>query len=145
MIEAIAAIGALPQGAGGVAQAAPEPMALRQPSRAEAADFARAVGSSPLVETTVAPSTGGDDLSARLAAQANQLSAHLQSLGPSPASADTSAAPAAGSHPLADARTQMGDAVAQIERAYMFAIETTMASRGSTETTKIFNTLLKGQ
>ena len=36
-------------------------------------------------------------------------------------------------------------AVAQMERAYMFAIETTMASRGSTETTKICNTLLKGQ
>lgn len=42
-------------------------------------------------------------------------------------------------------RAGMDGAIAQIERAYMFAIETTMVSRGSTESTKIFNTLLKGQ
>jgi hypothetical protein len=145
MIEAIAAIGSLPKAVGDVTQAGPEAVALHQPSQAEAADFAHAVGNSPFVEINAAPSAGSDNLSARLAAQANQLSAHLQALGPSAAQGDATAAHAAGSHPLADARSTMGDAVAQIERAYMFAIETTMASRGSTETTKIFNTLLKGQ
>lgn len=40
---------------------------------------------------------------------------------------------------------QAGDAVSQLQAVYTFAIETTLASRGSTETTKIFNTLLKGQ
>lgn len=35
--------------------------------------------------------------------------------------------------------------VAQIQATYTFAIETTLVSKGSTETTKIFNTLLKGQ
>ena len=39
----------------------------------------------------------------------------------------------------------MNGAVAAMEHAYFFAIETSIASRGSTEMTKIFNTLLKGQ
>lgn len=41
--------------------------------------------------------------------------------------------------------TPSGDAVSQLQGVYTFAIETTLASRGSTESTKIFNTLLKGQ
>ena len=57
------------------------------------------------------------------------------------------AAPPDGAGPggAASSRDAMAAAVSQMERAYMFAIETTMASRGSTESTKIFNTLLKGQ
>lgn len=43
---------------------------------------------------------------------------------------------------LADA---IGDAMGQLQGAYTFAIQTTLASRGSTESTKVFNTLLKGQ
>lgn len=54
------------------------------------------------------------------------------------------AAPAAGS-PVATPAQVMEQAVSGMQDAYVFAIQTTMASRGSTETTKIFNTLLKGQ
>ena len=45
-------------------------------------------------------------------------------------------------HPITNA---MAEAVGNLQGAYQFAIETTLASRGSTELTKVFNTLLKGQ
>jgi hypothetical protein len=82
-------------------------------------------------------------LSSRLADQADDLSAHLAALNPMSPSHDvpnSKAGPASTA-----AKDQMDQAVAHMERAYMLAIETTMISRGSTEATKIFNTLLKGQ
>ncbi len=42
-------------------------------------------------------------------------------------------------------REVLSDAMAQMQRAYIFATETMLAVRGSTEATKVFNTLLKGQ
>jgi hypothetical protein len=50
-----------------------------------------------------------------------------------------------GPHNGTSAKEEMSAAISQMEHAYMFAIETTLTSRGSTESTKIFNTLLKGQ
>nr|WP_298797137.1 hypothetical protein [uncultured Acetobacter sp.] len=56
-----------------------------------------------------------------------------------------------GAQPAGQAETAVSDPanaaqlVSQIQATYTFAIETTLVSKGSTETTKIFNTLLKGQ
>ncbi|MGI4793817.1 MAG: hypothetical protein ACRYG8_06980 [Janthinobacterium lividum] len=41
--------------------------------------------------------------------------------------------------------TAMAEAVSGLQGAYVFAIQATLVSRGSTEGTKILNTLLKGQ
>ncbi len=84
----------------------------------------------------------GQDLTQRL----QVLSEHLQGWQ-KPAPMDH-AQPVAGGHGSADnggASTLSGDAMNQLQGVYTFAIETTLASRGSTESTKIFNTLLKGQ
>lgn len=55
-------------------------------------------------------------------------------------------APVAGIPPQPNAAHQdMQQAIAQLDHAYLFAVQTTLASHGSTETTKIFNTLMKGQ
>ena len=102
-----------------------------------------------------------DSLTNRLAHQADALSRYVGGLQdqlghaiPSAngsASADAAAEPRVigpdGAHKggVTDGAADMRGAVSQMERAYVFAIETTMASRGSTESTKIFNTLLKGQ
>lgn len=64
------------------------------------------------------------------------LSSYLDQWGSQPAPQTTDAA----SDPANAAQL-----VAQIQATYTFAIETTLVSKGSTETTKIFNTLLKGQ
>ncbi|KXV50948.1 hypothetical protein ACLEIY_15020 [Acetobacter tropicalis] len=64
------------------------------------------------------------------------LSSYLDQWGSQPATqaADVASDPA-----------NAAELVAQIQATYTFAIETTLVSKGSTETTKIFNTLLKGQ
>lgn len=79
-------------------------------------------------------SSGLQDLSVQLA---GWQKAHAAVAAPaaSPSAADASS-------PLTKS---MADAVAGMQGAYAFAIETTLASRGSTELTKVFNTLLKGQ
>ncbi|KXV69386.1 hypothetical protein AD951_06880 [Acetobacter malorum] len=64
------------------------------------------------------------------------LSSYLDQWGSQPATQATDVA----SDPANAAQL-----VAQIQATYTFAIETTLVSKGSTETTKIFNTLLKGQ
>jgi hypothetical protein len=117
--------------------------ALREPTAADTAAFARAAASQPVGEIQATPPARSDGLSSRLADQADDLSAHLASLNPMSPGHDvpnSKAGPASTA-----AKDQMDQAVAQMERAYMLAIETTMISRGSTEATKIFNTLLKGQ
>lgn len=79
----------------------------------------------------------GRDMADRLQGLSDRLRGWSTPAGVSPA--DKAGSPAQIS-PL-----QAGDAVSQLQAVYTFAIETTLASRGSTETTKIFNTLLKGQ
>ncbi len=137
------------------------------PAAHDSAEFARAAAQAtsgqgaPLdVPASLPPSSTG--VGANLMQQLEQLTRHLGSLqGAPPAgggaqaepggAASNAAAPplsdpqATGPHAVGFDRASMDGAVAQIEHAYTFAIETTMASRGSTESTKIFNTLLKGQ
>ncbi len=114
------------------------------PSAAQASDFARAALDAPVRETAASrpPVSGG--WANRILHQVETLAGHLARPGDtaSPAAATPGGAETGGA---ASSRDAMAAAVSQMERAYMFAIETTMASRGSTESTKIFNTLLKGQ
>ncbi len=133
--------------AGGGAQA-PIQIADRPqiPTSQDQADFARAAAQSRPVEVPSSFSPSSDGLGASLAHQVDQLAHHLASFtgDAGPAASGSNAAPA-GKAPATLTPAETGGAVAQMEQAYMFAIETTMASRGSTESTKIFNTLLKGQ
>jgi hypothetical protein len=118
---------------------------LHQPSAAQATDFARAA-SVPLVsEMQAAPPPSADGLSHQIGRQMDALIAHLK--GPESAKGSDAAATLEGGtkKEVGLDKDRMAAAVSQMERAYMFAIETTMASRGSTESIKIFNTLLKGQ
>ena len=120
--------------------------ALQQPSGAHAVDFARAIAGAPSQEVQAAPPASADGWVDRIAHQADALASHLKmppTDGQSPEAASAAAADAP--HAAGFDKDTMAAAVSQMERAYMFAIETTMASRGSTESTKIFNTLLKGQ
>ena len=100
---------------------------VQQPSAADALDFSNVANGTLAHEVTALPPSS-DGLSIRIGKQLEELGSHLKL------------------HPDAE---PSGDAVADglkaMERAYIFAIEATMASRGSTESTKIFNTLLKGQ
>ncbi len=118
---------------------------LQQPTATEAADFVRATAAARVRElnAAIAPSdvgwTGG------VAHQMESLASHLKALGANHKPADSAASAEPPAAPEVNSKDLMADAVAQMERAYMLAIETTMASRGSTEATKIFNTLLKGQ
>ena len=129
-----------------------------RPSAQDAAAFARAAlaqDSSPAgVQAAAPPLT--ESLGSRLAHQADGLSRQIGGLQglltPDAASGTEAAGPAAtpngdGTGPAQATldKDEMNGAVAKMEHAYLFAIETMMASRGSTETTKIFNTLLKGQ
>ena len=121
-------------------------------SAQDAAAFSRAVqasepsaGATASIEAQAALPPSADSLSSRLAKQADALSRQLSSmqagLNPTPQATPAAGGPA----PTAFDKAETDGAVAQMEHAYMFAIETTLASRGSTESTKIFNTLLKGQ
>ena len=118
------------------------------PSSQDGADFARAASAGLAdIQSSLPPSMDG--IGAGLVDKIEQMAKSLSSLsGLAPASpgagSPAASAPATGVSQALN-RTETSAAVAQIERAYMFAIETTMASRGSTESTKIFNTLLKGQ
>lgn len=162
MIEAISAVGQSPSLDVNSAPASQTVdlggTAFQQPTAVEVADFARAAAFRPIEEVRAAQPASADGLSSRLARQADALSAHLKTLDPTSqtsgaSTASSDLAPREGGPSSADPavkstgseKEKMNQAVSQMERAYMFAIETTMASRGSTEATKIFNTLLKGQ
>ena len=113
------------------------------PSASDAAQFAQEVSHVQEVQAPRASAAQsiGQDLTHRL----QGLSEHLQGWQ-KPAPMEHAHA-AAGGHAGSSgaAGTGSGDAVSQLQGVYAFAIETTLASRGSTESTKIFNTLLKGQ
>lgn len=118
---------------------------LGQASPLDAHSFASAIAGVPEVQAQAPTSAAllGQDLTQRLEGLSDRLQAPVQ---PGAATSDTASpsgkpdsnAPAGGSSMLADAMTQM-------QSVYAFTIETTLVSRGSTETTKIFNSLLKGQ
>lgn len=143
MVDPIGAVGpaaSLPSSAG-----AGQAGALAVPSVQQVQGFAAAAAAQPVAEVVAAPQAPHLALGERLMAQLDSLSQHLQS--PPAVSASAQEGPsAAQERPQAtDFAQQMEASIAQMDRAYMYAIEATMASHGSTETTKIFNTLLKGQ
>ena len=161
-VSAVQALGAASGPAGAnvpsiqVADLASQPPG--QVSAQDAAAFSRAIQAQGQVPGVAAPTEvqaalppSADGLSSRLSREADALSHHLTDmqaqLNPAPDSASaTSQGTDAGSPAPMDAhKAEIDGAMAQMHHAYMFAIETTMASHGSTESTKIFNTLLKGQ
>ncbi len=147
---AIASAAAQPaQAAGGLPdiQLANRP---QTPTAQDGAEFARAAAQSAPVQGTpiqgapvdmpAAMPQPADGIGGTLMRQVEQMTRHMSGLQDGMAPRPPATPGAAGSD-----HADMDRAVAQIEHAYTFAIETTMASRGSTESTKIFNTLLKGQ
>ena len=116
------------------------------PTSQDGEAFARAAAQTQPVDVQSSLPSSSDGIGGTLVHQVEQMARHLSSLASSvPAPANAGPGGVAGAKPPGMDRADTSAAVAQIERAYMFAIETTMASRGSTESTKIFNTLLKGQ
>ncbi|WP_131115249.1 hypothetical protein [Lichenihabitans psoromatis] len=153
MIEAIAAVQQLAAAKdpvpAGVQSVDVSSQAVQRPNATEAADFAEAAGRTAHEVPAAAPSST-DSLATRLAHQADAMASRLkipEGFGQAAKTTQPEAPVAANDsmHTPGFDKENMTAAVSQMERAYMFAIETTMASRGSTESTKIFNTLLKGQ
>ncbi len=116
----------------------------------EAAAFANAISQSAPAEHVSAalPASALGGIAAELAKEANAFTNHVQSASkgldvakPGLDQPQTGA----GKADMPGMKASMDQSIASMHNAYMFAIETTLASKGSTETTKIFNTLLKGQ
>lgn len=115
-------------------------------SPTDADSFTRAAARIPEVQAQ--PPSAAQSLGQDLTHRLEQLSTRLQTSFQSPAenglAHDGVPAPAEGGG-TPKATDVVGSAVSQMQAVYAFAIETTLVSRGSTETTKVFNTLLKGQ
>ena len=111
-------------------------------SAADAASFAREASHVQQVQAPqpTAAQSLGEDL-------AHRLESFSSSLGGVQPPAAGHAQPGEGaSHGAQPGMAEViGDAMSQLQGVYAFAIQTTLASRGSTESTKVFNTLLKGQ
>lgn len=145
---AIERVAALPQGAArdgalqGHAQVELMTQPAPQPSAAAAVDFAQAARAAPPADLVALPPARAEPRGGPLVHRLENAMAQLKmpEVGSGGRVPEASGQPETGFD-----REATNAAVAQMERAYMFAIETTMASRGSTESTKIFNTLLKGQ
>ena len=126
--------------------AAPEPTGFtwQAPSAGEAAEFARASAASAPEQMQAVPPASEPDLGQTLAQDfdgfVQRVHASQQAFGTDP-SRPTASPAERGS----GVRETIEQSIGGMQTAYAFAIETTMASRGSTETTKVFNTLLKGQ
>jgi|ERR1700730_6283911 hypothetical protein len=118
---------------------------LQRPSNAQAAEFSRATQDAAVREVNAAPVASPSEWGAGVAHQVDNLASHLKGFNAGHKSLDFAAAPERPHTTAEDSKEELTGAVSQMERAYMFAIEATMASRGSTEATKILNTLLKGQ
>jgi hypothetical protein len=118
---------------------------LQQPSGIQAAEFDRATAVAPVREVNAAPAPSAPGLSGGVAHQMDMLASHLKVLDAAHGPSESTSFAKRPHTSETNGKEAMAEAVSRMERAYMFAIETTMASRGSTETTKIFNTLLKGQ
>lgn len=145
-IVAVAGIGSAAEPAGNLQPSDVSVAGAAAPSAsaADAASFARAASQVPEVQASQ-PSAAqllGQDLAHRL----DGFSATLQGWQrPNAAGHAQPAASAAEGASHAGPAGVMGDMVNQLQGVYAFAIQTTLASRGSTESTKVFNTLLKGQ
>jgi hypothetical protein len=118
---------------------------MQTPSDAQASDFTHLAASNPVLEVNAAPASAPTGWTSGVASQIDGLASQLRVLDRNHNSTGSSAPSEPPVSPEPDSKEVMASAVSQMERAYMIAIEATMASRGSTETTKIFNTLLKGQ
>ncbi|WP_407158259.1 hypothetical protein [Bradyrhizobium sp. STM 3557] len=118
--------------------------ALERPTQHQVDEFARAIEVSAVHEVSAGPvpSTGG--MAAGAAHQLESFASHLKVFEVQNHHAGSAAS--SDQPPLDVPNSSVAsDAIAQMDRAYTFAIEATMASRGPTEVTKILNTLLKGQ
>lgn len=115
------------------------------PSSGEIADFARAASLPAPEQVQALTPSNQPDLSQTVAQGfdgfVQRVQASQQSFGTG--SPLTATSPSA--EPVSSVQETIERSIGGMQHAYAFAIETTMASRGSTETTKIFNTLLKGQ
>ena len=142
-VAAVTGLGGAPAPSPGVEVADISASAAPAPPASDAAQFAQEASHVQEVQASRASAAQsiGQDLTHRL----QGLSEHLQGWQ-KPAPMEHAHA-AAGGHAGSGgaAGTASSDAVSQLQGVYAFAIETTLASRGSTESTKIFNTLLKGQ
>lgn len=108
------------------------------------AAFERAAA--PVQEVQAAPAADATTLGGHVASGVEALSQRLA--GWQKAHAAAASLPAAAPGPsggVPSLTRAMEDAVAGMQGAYVFAIEATLASHGSTEMSKVFNTLLKGQ
>lgn len=151
------------QSGAGIQVANLDTQAANRPSAQDAAAFAQAasVQATPdagqaqrivATELRATPPSATDNLGSRLAHQADALMHRFNSIQTQPAPANAPAEGPANAPPAMDSGSApspleagTAGAIGQMERAYLFAIEATMASHGSTESTKVFNTLLKGQ
>ena len=118
---------------------------LQQPSGIQAAEFGRATAAAPVREVNAVPAPSTPGWTGGVAHQMDLLASHLKVLDAGHEPPESTSFAKRPHTSETNGKEAMAEAVSQMERAYMFAIETTMASRGSTETTKILNTLLKGQ
>jgi hypothetical protein len=115
-----------------------------QPAASEVLDFARSVAAAAVQGATVReveaihPSAEGH-WTDWIARQTKDLATSLK-FPDSPTDA-TGVTPQADAHDIPDS---VKESISEMHRAYTFAIKASLASRGSTEVTKIFNTLLKG-
>ena len=128
-------------GAGQAQEGSAAPQALL---KGDAAAFEHAAGVA-VPEVQAASVQDGSTLAGHLSSSLQDLSVQLAGWQKAHATvAAPGASPSAADAPSSLTKS-MADAVAGMQGAYTFAIETTLASRGSTELTKVFNTLLKGQ
>lgn len=137
--------GSLPE-LGSTSREAASPIRIDGLSGVDRAAFDQAVGA-PVHELQAAPVQDAATLGSHIASGVQNLAQRLvgwQKAHAAPAASAASPSTQAdkGTPSLTKA---MEDAVAGMQGAYAFAIEATLASHGSTELTKVFNTLLKGQ
>lgn len=136
----IAPIGALSPNALSTVVADP---VMQTPTAQQANDFAHAIATSAQDQLSAPLPADATRLSASINDNVNAFVRHVQSVGQMPQIGEHAANSAPSG--LSEVRQTVDESMSTMRSAYAFAIETTMASRGSTETTKIFNTLLKGQ
>ena len=123
-----------------VASSMPTDFTLQVPSAGEAAEFTRASAAFTPEQMQAVPPSSDPGLGQTFAQDFNGFAQRVQASQ----QAFGAERPSTAEHGLSVHET-IENSIGGMQNAYAFAIETTMASRGSTETTKVFNTLLKGQ
>ena len=136
--------GSLPE-PGSAAHGGASPAGQGWPSGVDQVAFERAAAA--VQEVQAAPAADAATLGSQIASGVEALSQRLAGWQKTHAAAASPLAatpgPSGGGAP--SLTKAMEDAVAGMQGAYVFAIEATLASHGSTEMSKVFNTLLKGQ